>query len=64
VEHLPAAQKAMERVAGSYEPRELAERAFALYDRFRPEIPAGVKGWGASGDLDLAVIEGLGKEKR
>jgi hypothetical protein len=60
-ENLPAVQKAMGKLAKSYSPKELAERAFALYERFRPEIPEGVKGWGAKGELDLGVIEGLGK---
>jgi hypothetical protein len=41
----------------------LAERCFGLYERFRPSIPEGVKGWGAKGELDLGVIEGLGKGK-
>jgi hypothetical protein len=34
----------------------LAEKAYALYEKFRPEIPPGKEGWGASGkklDLDL-----------
>ena len=53
----------MERLARSYEPRELAERAFDLYERFRPESPAGVKGWGAKGELDLGLIERLAKEE-
>src|ERR1019366_4826341 len=35
---------------------ELAHDAYPLYERFRPEIPAGKKGWGAKGDLDLALI--------
>jgi hypothetical protein len=27
-----------------------------LYEKFRPEIPPGKKGWGASGKLDLDLI--------
>jgi hypothetical protein len=53
----------MRRLAKSYTPKELAERAFGLYERFRPSIPEGVKGWGAKGNLDLGVIEGLLKRK-
>jgi hypothetical protein len=53
----------MRRLAKSYQPKELAERCFGLYERFRPEIPEGVKGWGAKGDLNLGVIEGLVKHK-
>ena len=44
-------------------PKELADHAYSLYELFRPDIPAGKKGWGAKGDLDLALIEGLGKER-
>ena len=49
----------MQRLAKSFEPKELAEAA--LYERFRPAIPEGLKGWGAQGSLDLGVIEGLAK---
>jgi len=45
----------------SFQPKELAERCFGLYERFRPAIPEGVRGWGAKGELDLGVIEGLAK---
>ena len=53
----------MQRFARSYKPKELADQAFGLYDRFRPSIPEGVKGWGAKGDLDLGVVQRLAKEK-
>jgi hypothetical protein len=56
-------RSAMERLASSYAPTELAESAFYLYERFRPVIPEGVKGWGAQSNLDLGVIEGLMKKK-
>ena len=36
---------------------------YPLYERFRPAIPEGVKGWGAKGDLDLELIGRLAKEK-
>lgn len=60
---LGVVRSAMQRLAKSVQPKELAERAFGLYERFRPSIPDGVKGWGAKGDLDLGLIEGLAKEK-
>ncbi len=41
----------------------LAERCFELYERFRPAIPEGVKGWGAKGELDLGLIKALAREK-
>jgi hypothetical protein len=60
---LGAVRKAMERLAGAYEPRELAQEAYRLYERFRPAVPEGVKGWGARGVLDLGLIRRLAKEK-
>jgi hypothetical protein len=48
--------KAMLELAKSLPTTELAERAYALYEKFRPEIPPGKKGWGASGKLDLDLI--------
>jgi hypothetical protein len=62
-EDLPAVRSAMKRLANSYQPTELAGHAFSLYERFRPVIPAGVKGWGAKGNLDLDLIENLGKQR-
>ena len=56
---LDAVRSAMKKLAKSFKPKELAERAYPLYERFRPDIPAGKKGWGAKGDLDLGLIERL-----
>jgi hypothetical protein len=53
----------MERLAKPYKPKELAERAYSLYEELRPEIPSGKSGWGAKGDLDLGLIESLAKKK-
>jgi hypothetical protein len=41
----------------------IADLAYRLYESFRPDIPAGKKGWGAKGDLDLGLIGRLRKEK-
>ncbi len=59
---LVAVRAAMEELAAAFEPGELEERAFALYERFRPQSPAGTRGWGAKGELDLAFIRGLAQE--
>ena len=48
--------KAMLELAKSFPPSQLAEKAYTLYEKFRPEIPPGKKGWGASGKLDLDLI--------
>jgi hypothetical protein len=56
---LGSAKEAMEALAKAFQPDDLAERAFALYEAFRPEIPAGKKGWGAKGALDLGLVRSL-----
>ena len=43
-------------LAKSLPPSQLAEKAYSLYEKFRPEIPPGKKGWGVSGKLDLDLI--------
>ncbi len=58
-EHLAAVRAAMEELARSLKPDALEVRAFPLYAQFRPEIPEGVKGWGAKGKLDCAHIRSL-----
>jgi hypothetical protein len=54
-------EKAMKALAKSFSTQDLAARAYSLYERFRPDIPAGVRGWGAKGELDLGRIRSLGK---
>ena len=56
-EHLPTVRRAMEHLAASMPPDELNRVGFRLYEHFRPEVPAGAKGWGAKGILDLKAIE-------
>jgi len=36
-------------------PSQLAGKAYTLYEKFRPEIPPGRKGWGASGNWTSSV---------
>ena len=62
-EHLAEVQQAMIDLARSYPPPELAGRAFLLYEKFRPQIPQGERGWGAAGDLDLALLRRLHRGK-
>ena len=62
-EDLKAVRAAMRKLARAYPPRELAKEAYRLYERFRPAIPKGLKGWGAKGNLDLGLIEGLARKK-
>jgi hypothetical protein len=58
-EQLAGVRAAMEELARSQKPDVLAARAFALYAQFRPQIPDGVKGWGAKGKLDTDIIRSL-----
>lgn len=50
---------AMQELAKAHRPHALAERAYGLYTKFRPEIPAGKKGWGARGRLSLDRLRDL-----
>jgi hypothetical protein len=52
---------AMEALAETHEPDALNRRAYTLYEKFRPEVPEGMKGWGAAGELDLDQIKALAK---
>jgi hypothetical protein len=58
-DQLVAVRGAMETLARAFKPAALAEEAYRLYERFRPEIPEGVRGWGAKGVLDLDRILSL-----
>ena len=61
---LGEARKAMEALARSLEPEALEAEAFRLYEKFRPQIPEGKRGWGAAGELDLGQLQRLAKHKQ
>jgi hypothetical protein len=61
---LDGARRAMEELARSVGPAELADRAFMLYEKFRPVIPAGARGWGAKGNFDLDLVRSLAATAR
>jgi hypothetical protein len=56
------AKDAMTALARSIPRERLADEAFTLYEQFRPAVPAGAKGWGAAGTLDLGRIRALAAE--
>lgn len=58
-ESLDPVRRAMEALAQSITPEDLAASAYALYEEFRPEIPAGKTGWGKAGVLDVGKIRAL-----
>jgi len=51
---------AMRELAESFAPEDLEEESYGLYEKFRPQIAAGRRGWGQKGDLDLDFIRSLG----
>lgn len=58
---LDKAREAMESLAKAFTPKQLENKAYGLYEKFRPAIPEGAKGWGAKGELDLNQIRSLAK---
>ena len=58
-EDLQDVRAAMVKLAKAYPPKQLEKKAYDLYEKFRPEIPEGKKGWGARGELDLEYIRSL-----
>ena len=56
-DRLGEVRAAMEALAASLPPDELNRVGFRLYERFRPEVPEGVEGWGAKAVLDIGRIK-------
>jgi hypothetical protein len=63
-EHLAEARSAMETLATSRSPAQLAREAFGLYAKFRPAVPAGSAGWGKEGVLDTDVVLKMAEAKK
>jgi hypothetical protein len=61
---LDEVQAAFQDLAKSYPPEQLEIQGFKLYERFRPSIPEGTKGWGAKGELDLGLVRELAKKAK
>jgi len=58
-ESLPLILAAMRKLAASRTPKALALEAYSLYEKFRPDVPAGEVGWGRAGVLSVETIEAL-----
>ena len=58
---LDEVKKAMDQLAASMPPARLAQEGFRLYEKFRPQVPTGVSGWGAKGELDVGQIIALAR---
>lgn len=62
-ESLGTARSAMRDLAKAFRPEQLSENAFSLYEKFRPAIPEGVRGWGAKGNLNIERIRSFALKK-
>ena len=62
-DHLDEVRAVMEQLAASLSPEELNRRGVALYEAFRPAIPAVASGWGSAGELDLDGIASLARSE-
>jgi hypothetical protein len=62
-ENLGAVREAMATLAAAYDADELRRRAYPLYEKFRPQVPAGTRGWGVPGELDLDYIRKLASKQ-
>lgn len=63
-ESLAKVIETMKRLAESLASEDLAREAYSLYEKFRPAVPAGKKGWGPLGVLDLSLIRSLAAKGR
>ncbi len=59
---LDAALNALRKLTKAHGPKELDAVGFKLYERFRPKVPSGKKGWGAKGELSLSRIQAIERE--
>lgn len=62
-EGLAPAENAMRALAASFSPDRLDVEAYGLYERFRPAVEKGKRGWGAEGELDLEKVTALQPKK-
>jgi hypothetical protein len=51
-------------LAESLPKKDVGKEAYRLYEKFRPTVPDGQKGWGQKADLDLAFINSLAEQHR
>jgi hypothetical protein len=61
-EDLSSVREAMAQLAAAFQPEELEDVAYGLYEQFRPKIAPGKRGWGQKGDLDLGLIHSLAEQ--
>ncbi|NUM56349.1 MAG: hypothetical protein HUU46_22145 [Candidatus Hydrogenedentes bacterium] len=58
-DNLEAVVAAMRKLASAHTKDDLQQKAFGLYEQFRPAVDYGVRGWGQKGKLDIDKIARL-----
>lgn len=56
--------EAMRALAKSYPPDKLGSEAYSMYEKIRPQVPGGMKGWGAKGYFDLNLLRQLHEKQK
>lgn len=59
---LDEVEAAMRELAASFPLSELESKAWGLYEKFRPVIASGTRGWGQKGELDLGLVRSLARK--
>ena len=62
-EDLDDVTAAMRHLAEGVDKEELDERAFGLYEKYRPNVASGTRGWGQKGELSIDGIRALGESR-
>lgn len=50
-------------LADTFSPEDVAASGYKLYEKFRPSVPQGQRGWGAKGVLDLQYVLTLSEQQ-
>ena len=56
-------REAMAELAAAFDEDEIEDVAYGLYEKFRPQIASGKRGWGQKGALDLDLIRSLAESE-
>ncbi|GLJ29706.1 hypothetical protein SUGI_0585970 [Cryptomeria japonica] len=60
--HYEQAKEALQGLTRAYPPKQIGSEAYSLYEKIRPQVQGGIRGWGAKGYLDLDLVEQLQSE--
>lgn len=57
-------KEATRALAKVYPPEKIGSDAYSLYEKIRPQVSGGMKGWGAKGYLDLNLLHQLQEQQK